>query len=635
MAIYSRNNMTYDDSAIEDAIKKARAAGVPEAQIQQSAMQYRLANRLDKPAQKVSGRGGTLTSLISEGGALGGATAGGAIGTSILPGVGTLVGAGIGGLIGGFGGRVAENKVRDDRIGLKDAAIEGTISGVTAALPLGALAKSGKILVTGGGKTAAKDALQQGIAKLAKKEVGKTAEKGILKKVSTTGTDLEARAMGIGSGVKAGPGEILNRETIKPLLGTLDELGIKPGSPINVAEKLQTRLDGVGEQLGSIYKTADRKLTGIEKLNVYNDATKQIEKIPNLSKSEIDEITNQVKDDLLNKYNSITELFDAKKGLDAQISYVANPDAAQTIKLQANKAYRNAITNMLNELVPGVSDLNKQYSKITEILPMVSQASKGASSLSSGIVSNVISSNAAKGAQAKLGLVLEKSAGAASSAVNTSRPIRGSLAYLAKNKYAQNALAPSDATAETPQLDSMLPPEMMLDQNVPTETPDPISRLRIGAENALAAGDMESATKLAAMAEQFAGLSGQGVNATQEKALMGTDTASRLIDVMENDLAAIGTAGRFGGNIAKLSGKSGLNAQAQAYEQSRPSLALMLVKSIQGSAGSISDSDRAAIEGAIPSVSDTEEERRLKTNRLRDLVNAYRSAATTNQLGVQ
>lgn len=635
MAIYSRNNMTYDDSAIEDAIKKARAAGVPEAQIQQSAMQYRLANRLDKPAQKVSGRGGTLTSLISEGGGLGGATAGGAIGTSILPGVGTLVGAGIGGLIGGFGGRVAENKVRDDRIGLKDAAIEGTISGVTAALPLGALAKSGKILVTGGGKTAAKDALQQGIAKLAKKEVGKTAEKGILKKVSTTGTDLEARAMGIGSGVKAGPGEILNRETIKPLLGTLDELGIKPGSPINVAEQLQTSLDGVGEQLGSIYKTADRKLTGIEKLNVYNDATKQIEKIPNLSKSEIDEITNQVKDDLLNKYNSITELFDAKKGLDAQISYVANPDAAQTIKLQANKAYRNAITNMLNELVPGVSDLNKQYSKITEILPMVSQASKGASALSPGIVSNVISSNAAKGAQAKLGLVLKKAAGAASSAVNTSRPIRGSLAYLAKNKYAQNALAPSDATAETPQSDSMLPPEMMLDQNVPTETPDPISRLRIGAENALAAGDMESATKLAAMAEQFAGLSGQGVNATQEKALMGTDTASRLIDVMENDLAAIGTAGRSGGNIAKLSGKLGLNAQAQAYEQSRPSLALMLVKSIQGSAGSISDSDRAAIEGAIPSVSDTEEERRLKTNRLRDLVNAYRSAATTNQLGVQ
>lgn len=91
--------------------------------------------------KKTTGRGGTLTSLISEAGGAGGAVAGGAIGTALLPGVGTILGAGIGGLVGSFGGRVAENEVRDGRVGLKDAAIEGLIGGATSAIPVGGLLK--------------------------------------------------------------------------------------------------------------------------------------------------------------------------------------------------------------------------------------------------------------------------------------------------------------------------------------------------------------------------------------------------------------------------------------------------------------------------------------------------------------
>lgn len=81
------------------------------------------------PKKKKGGRGGSATSFISEGGALGGAATGAAVG-SVVPVLGTAIGAGIGGLIGGFGGRILENKVRDDRYGLKDAALEGAISGV-------------------------------------------------------------------------------------------------------------------------------------------------------------------------------------------------------------------------------------------------------------------------------------------------------------------------------------------------------------------------------------------------------------------------------------------------------------------------------------------------------------------------
>ena len=71
--------------------------------------------------RQVRGRGGTLTSLISEGGATGGAIAGAALG-SVVPVLGTAIGGIIGAGIGGFGGRIAENKIRDDRLGLGDAA---------------------------------------------------------------------------------------------------------------------------------------------------------------------------------------------------------------------------------------------------------------------------------------------------------------------------------------------------------------------------------------------------------------------------------------------------------------------------------------------------------------------------------
>lgn len=101
-------------------------------------------------SKKKTGRGNKYGSaLISEAGGTGGALAGAAIGTALLPGIGTLAGAGIGGLIGGFGGRIAENEVRDGRAGIGDAVQEGLISGVAGAGPL-RLAKLG----AGGAKAA-------------------------------------------------------------------------------------------------------------------------------------------------------------------------------------------------------------------------------------------------------------------------------------------------------------------------------------------------------------------------------------------------------------------------------------------------------------------------------------------------
>lgn len=92
-----------------------------------------VANRqTQQQKKKKGGRGGTLTSLISEGGALGGAATGAAIGSAV-PVIGTVIGGVIGGAGGALAGRLAENKIRDDRWGVGDAAKEAALTGVLGA----------------------------------------------------------------------------------------------------------------------------------------------------------------------------------------------------------------------------------------------------------------------------------------------------------------------------------------------------------------------------------------------------------------------------------------------------------------------------------------------------------------------
>lgn len=77
------------------------------------------------------------TALTSELGGAGGAAGGAAIGTAIAPGIGTLIGGALGAFAGGTGGRLAENKIRDNKFNVGSALGEGAtdavFSGVAAA----------------------------------------------------------------------------------------------------------------------------------------------------------------------------------------------------------------------------------------------------------------------------------------------------------------------------------------------------------------------------------------------------------------------------------------------------------------------------------------------------------------------
>lgn len=125
------------------------------------------------------------------------------------------------------------------------------------------------------------------------------------------------------------------------------------------------------------------------------------------------------------------------------------------------------------------------------------------------------------------------------------------------------------------------------------------------------------------------------ISANQQKGLMGADIADNIVNQIEGSLSTLGASGRVGGFAAKIFGRAGLNDEVSAYEAGRPSTALMLIKAIQGSAGNISDADRNAIQASIPSVTDTEGERKNKLARLRAIIGAYRQGSSANYGPVQ
>lgn len=146
-------------------------------------------------SKKGSGNQNPLTSLISEaagaGGALGGAALGATVGSAV-PVVGTaiggLLGAGIGGFLGGTGGRLVENKVRDNEYRPGDALEEGALSGLFGAGPgrLLKVAKGGAELAAKGGAHTLESALMEGGATAA----GEPLKTGIRGKLMAKGNNL-------------------------------------------------------------------------------------------------------------------------------------------------------------------------------------------------------------------------------------------------------------------------------------------------------------------------------------------------------------------------------------------------------------------------------------------------------------
>lgn len=198
--------------------------------------------------KKKTGRGGTLTSLISEGGALGGAATGAALG-SVVPGIGTAIGGVVGGALGAFGGRLVENKVRDDRLGVGDAAKEGAISGVLGG-PLKLLKYGGTAAKTARAGSSLEDALRAGAASADKRPLLTTqsAANNVVDTVAKTSgrgklQDLANRALTSQYGTIGKP--IARKTNPEETFGTLSSYGLTKPRDVETVSSAITGSNGI------------------------------------------------------------------------------------------------------------------------------------------------------------------------------------------------------------------------------------------------------------------------------------------------------------------------------------------------------------------------------------------------------
>lgn len=195
---------------------------------------------------KQRGKGGFLSSLISEAGGAGGAATGAAIG-SLFGGVGAIPGAIIGGFLGGTGGKAAEQKIRDNqnffgaggsaKSAFGEGALSGALSGAGEAFQL---AKAGKA-VTG----------EKGLF-----NVGKNIMAGGEQQPSrlfAAGTGLKSSGMGLAQGSGAKGVDKIGYNQMISYQKTLGDLGLKSGSPESVQKFAEKQILTKGKEIANKY----------------------------------------------------------------------------------------------------------------------------------------------------------------------------------------------------------------------------------------------------------------------------------------------------------------------------------------------------------------------------------------------
>jgi len=315
-----------------------------------------------KAQPKKKGKGGILTSLISEGGAIGGGAAGAAAGTALLPGVGTLLGGALGAGIGAFTGRVAENKVRDDRYGFGDAAKEGLVSGLLSAPGKGIKAgyTGAKTLAKGGGL---EEALLQAGTKATKSGlVGRAANK-----VRTGAADRSAAGFGVKTTDKFLPDDA---DAVAQFIQTKASkyAPVKAGSPLNQARDLQGVKNGVVKQLDAALEGINRPLKPNETKAIITSLDNRLVNNPDITGNT--ELANKFKTLVINK--DIKGIEKLRRQYD-DIAFKANGDPATTAKAAEAGAIRDTIDEFVTPLSKEYKSIKGDYGLANKALQLASK----------------------------------------------------------------------------------------------------------------------------------------------------------------------------------------------------------------------------------------------------------------------
>jgi hypothetical protein len=313
--------------------------------------------------QRQRGRGGTATSLISEGGALGGAAAG-ALAGSVVPVIGTAIGGILGAGIGAFGGRIAENKVRDDRYGVGDAAKEGALTTVLAGpLKLGKYAGSAGKALKGGTSLesaligAADDASKFTLRGSAGKSLANKADDISIKSFRFTPSQLTNFKKKYGEDAS----QLITRNG---LIGkSADDFG-------DVIAQQQARFDELVDTAGTIKKTTlQRNLTNAYKelsKNAPSDSKAMASKV----KQEVNTLIKQLPDEV-----SASELNIIRRQFDDLVNYTNK--VADPARYGVNKRIADTLRQTIQK-ASGSNDLKNTGLEISKLMQLADNAAQQA-----------------------------------------------------------------------------------------------------------------------------------------------------------------------------------------------------------------------------------------------------------------
>lgn len=318
-----------------------------------------------QPKKKQTGKGGLLTSLISEGSAVAGAAASAPLAAGLAPLTGGLSLFAVPAIAAGlsaFGGRIAENKVRDNRYGVGDAAKEGAVTGLFGAAGKGVKAAGSltKFAAKGGGTL--EDALVS-----AGNAANKNAASTITSKLQTSAADRSAKGFGIKTTDKFLPEQA---DEVSNFINTRasNYAKVTPGAPLNQARDLQKVKNGVVSQLDAALNSINRPIKPTE--------AKQL--ISNLDTRLVNDPDVTGKTELANKFKTLVNGRDIK-GLEKlrrqydDIAFKANGDPSTTAKAAEALAIRDTIDEFVTPLSKEYKAIKGDYSLSNKALQLASK----------------------------------------------------------------------------------------------------------------------------------------------------------------------------------------------------------------------------------------------------------------------
>lgn len=616
--------------AIQDKIRLARSHGYTDQQIKAYLTPQQTAPK------KVSGRGGTLSSMISEAGGAGGAWGGAALGASlgsVVPGLGTaiggLLGAGIGGFLGGTAGRGVENKVRDNQNffgkggSAKTAFGEGALSGA-----LGAAGEGFQLLKAGKAATGVKGFKNVG-TNLAAGAEAKMAGAKAAGALAKTGEAFRAQPRGIMAGIDQGGGRALSAAEAKAQNEAIDALtkgskGLTKTGQFKLVDDEITRLKDA-------YKLTPeaKQLLGQDEImslmqGVEKNVTANTSLRGNLPKS-AQTTLNNIYDDLTKMAGkSRAELVDYAAEVNKKAGAIVNKGQVGSKEVQVWEEVRNATKDFIDG-TPGFADKAGVNKKLSTLLGAKSNLTKAVTSdvssgMRQGITSGRLLSDAAGPAMDATGRVLQTA-----DKVLTSTPgilAKGMGARGITNTVVNPSAPMEDQTIVDPSTSDMgagqdIPQQM---QQEPQAELYPAQNMMNDIQNDFQATGGKNVDKYLSLYKALSAVSkaqgtGQKYNSTASGVIADTTTGLQALQNLKGTIASSNVNNPI---IGQLRGLNPYDTDAQNLQSQIGVVKQIVGKALEG--GVLRKEDEVKYAKILPKLGDSDAVAQNKINQLYDLI---------------